>query len=224
MPALAPMDGFDQRTPYHAYDVWEHTVRAVEQVPPVESLRLTMLLHDAGKPARFTLDEQGVGHAKGHQAVSAELAKDILMGLKADRATQELVTLLVQHHDHPLSPDRVAVKRLLNRFGEDRLRLLLQVRQADELAKGVRAECDIRREYEALAAAVEAVIAEKPCVTLRELAIGGRELLAEGCRGKAVGDTLSYLLGEVIDERLPNDREMLLAAARLHMKNGNDIQ
>ena len=70
LPQLAAMHGFDQHTPYHAYDVWEHTVRAVESVPANEVLRLTMLLHDSGKPAAFTVDENGVGHAHGHQMES----------------------------------------------------------------------------------------------------------------------------------------------------------
>ena len=223
MPVLAPMDGFEQHTPWHAFDVWEHTVRAVEQAPPVEALRLTMLLHDAGKPGCFTLDEQGRGHARGHQTRSAEIAQTVLQDLKTDRATLELVTLLVQHHDHPLSAEPVAIKRLLNRFGEERLRLLLKVRRADDLAKGVRADAEIIREHDQLEAACEAVIAQQPCVTLKELAVDGSDLMAEGCKGKTVGDMLRYLLGEVIEERLPNTREALLTALRRHLKKNHDI-
>lgn len=74
LPELAPSVGFEQHTPYHRFDVWEHTVRAVEAVAPTEALRLTMLLHDSGKPACFTMDAQGVGHAYGHQKRSTELA------------------------------------------------------------------------------------------------------------------------------------------------------
>ena len=81
IPQVRPMVGFEQHTPHHRYDVWEHTIRAVEAVPATEVLRLTMLLHDSGKPAAFTMDENGVGHAYGHQKISAEIADKVLTSL-----------------------------------------------------------------------------------------------------------------------------------------------
>ena len=62
LPELAPMQGCQQQNPHHLYDVWEHTVRAVGQVPDEPVLRWAMLLHDSGKPACKTVDEQGIGH------------------------------------------------------------------------------------------------------------------------------------------------------------------
>ena len=56
------MQGCQQQNPHHLYDVWEHTVRAVGQVPAEPVLRWAMLLHDSGKPACKTVDEQGIGH------------------------------------------------------------------------------------------------------------------------------------------------------------------
>ena len=66
LPELAPMQGCQQQNPHHLYDVWEHTVRAVGQVPAEPVLRWAMLLHDSGKPACKTVDEQGIGHFRGH--------------------------------------------------------------------------------------------------------------------------------------------------------------
>ena len=215
LPQLAPMSGFDQRTPHHAYDVWEHTIRAVENAPANETLRLTMLLHDSGKPAAFTVDEQGVGHAWGHQQQSAQIAGEILNGLRLDNATRDRVLLLVEHHDWPLSTERTLLKRRLNRLGEEALWQLIDVQRADALAKGTQAPEEIEARTAQIRQALTALLAENPCVTLRDMAVNGRDLMAEKlASGKALGEMLNWLLGEVLNERLPNEREALLDAAR----------
>lgn len=217
LPQLAPMHGFDQRTPFHAYDVWEHTVRTVENAPATETMRLTMLLHDAGKPAAFTLDEAGVGHAWGHQEKSAAIAAEILAGLRVDNATRDRVLLLVKHHDWPLSTERTLLKRRLNRLGEEALFQLIDVQRADALGKGTEAPAAIEARTEELRRALTALLAENPCVTLRDMAVSGRDLMAAGiAHGKQLGETLNWLLGEVLNERLPNDRDALLEAAQAH--------
>ncbi len=217
LPQLAPMHGFDQRTPYHAYDVWEHTVRAVENAPSTETLRLTLLLHDAGKPAAFTVDEQGVGHAHGHHRLSAEIAAEVLAYLRLDNATRDRILMLVEHHDWPLSTERTLLKRRLNRLGEEALYQLIEVQRADALGKGTEAPADVEARTETLRQALTALLAERPCVTLRDMAVNGRDLMAEGiAHGKQLGETLNWLLTEVLNERLPNEREALLSAARAH--------
>ena len=217
LPQLAPMHGFDQRTPYHAYDVWEHTVRAVENAPSTETLRLTLLLHDAGKPAAFTVDEQGVGHAHGHHRLSAEIAAEVLAYLRLDNATRDRILMLVEHHDWPLSTERTLLKRRLNRLGEEALYQLIEVQRADALGKGTEAAADVEARTEELRQALTVLLAERPCVTLRDMAVNGRDLMAEGiAHGKQLGETLNWLLAEVLNERLPNEREALLSAARAH--------
>lgn len=216
LPQLAPMVGFDQRTPFHAYDVWEHTIRTVENAPATETLRLTMLLHDSGKPAAFTVDEQGVGHAWGHQKISAQIAVEALASLKVDNATRDRVLTLVEHHDWPMSTERTLLKRRLNRLGEEALFQLIDVQRADAMGKGTMTAEEINAQTGEIRQALTALIAESPCVTLKDLAVNGRDLMAEGVTGKALGETLKWLLDEVLNERLVNEREALLTAARTH--------
>ena len=217
LPQLAVMHGFDQRTPYHAYDVWEHTVRTVENAPTTEVLRLTMLLHDSGKPAAFTVDEAGIGHAHGHQKRSADIAAQVLAYLKVDNATRDRVLQLVEAHDWPITTERTLLKRRLNKLGEEALRQLIQVQRADALGKGTEDAAAVEVRIGEITEALEALLAERPCVTLKEMAVGGRDLMAEGiAHGKLLGDTLAWLLDEVINDRLPNEREALLEAARAH--------
>lgn len=69
------MVGFDQRNPHHCYDVWEHTLHALDAIRPEPLLRWAMLFHDMGKPECFALDRRGVGHFMGHGVVSRRIGR-----------------------------------------------------------------------------------------------------------------------------------------------------
>ena len=69
LPELAPMQGCQQQNPHHLYDVWEHTVRAVGQVPAEPVLRWAMLLHDSGKPGTSQGEPRAVARAPAAAAV-----------------------------------------------------------------------------------------------------------------------------------------------------------
>lgn len=216
-PALAAMDGFDQRTRHHLWDVWEHTVRAVEMVPASETLRLAMLLHDCGKIAAFSVDDQGEGHAYGHEEQSVRIAERVLAELRMDNATRDRVLLLIGSHGWPVTPERRLLKRRLNQLGEEALRQLIEVKRADALATGTKDPAAVESHRSATLSALDALLSEKPCVTLREMAVNGRDVMALGAKGRAVGETLQWLLEQVLDDALQNERDVLLEAARAHL-------
>ena len=210
LPCLKPSLGYDQRNPHHLYTVWEHTLRAVELVPPDPVLRMTMLLHDCGKPASRTTDEKGIGHYAGHQAISARLAEEALSALRYDTASAQRIIRLVEAHDIPLSLERPLLLRRLNRFGEADLRALFLIHRADRIATGTRNPEHATEHCRDLNEALDALLADHPCYTLKDLAVKGTDLIPLGYRGKAIGDTLNLLLKKVMDGKLPNDREALL--------------
>ena len=216
LPALSPMVGYDQRNHHHHFDLWEHTVQAVENVPPEPALRFTMLLHDTGKPAVCTVDEKGEAHYKKHQAVSAEIAQQAVEALRFDRETADRVVRLVRYHDIPLRTengevnlDRAFLLRRLNRFGEKDLRALIEIHRADRIATGhsSRKREDLRMAERMQA--LDALLAENPCFTLRQLAVNGNDLKALGLRGPAVGEALQQLLEAVMDGRVANEKDDL---------------
>lgn len=219
IPEIRPMVGYNQQNHHHSYDLWEHTVRAVENVPAEADFRLAMLLHDTGKPRVRTTDEHGEGHYRGHQAVSAEIAERAADALRLDNATRDRVILMVRYHDIPLRTetgeinlDRSFLLRKLNRFGEKDLRALIRIHRADRIATGYSSpEREDRRMKERLDA-LDALLAEQPCFTLKDLAVNGRDLQAEGLRGKEIGETLQRLLEAVMDGTLENTRDVLLQA------------
>ena len=213
LPEIAPSVGFDQRSVYHCYDVWEHTARAVGASPPAPVLRWTMLLHDLGKPDTFFLDGEGRGHFYGHWRKSAEYAGAILDRLRFDRRSRDLILTLVERHDCELPLSEKSVRKNLARYGEEAVRALLAVKRADNLAQApeYRDRQVLIGQWEDL---LNLVLQEGACFSLRQLAVRGGDLTALGLRGPAVGRVLQALLDQVLDGKLPNDREILLHCVR----------
>jgi tRNA nucleotidyltransferase (CCA-adding enzyme) len=216
LPELAPTVGFQQRSPHHAYDLFTHTAHVVQAVPPVLALRLAALLHDIGKPATFYLDENGRGHFPGHAKVGAEMANDALLRLKAPTALRQQVVRLIEWHMTPLEPDKRILRRRLGKLGTDGTRQLLALQQADFGSKGTNEASDT---FDRIAQLLRELEEEAACLTVRDLAVSGNDLLALGfAPGKKLGACLDALLAQVQDELLPNEREALLKAAAGFLK------
>ena len=213
IPELAPMVGFDQHSPHHAYDIYTHTAYVVENTPRSLHLRWAGLLHDTGKVPTFTRDETGRGHFYGHAKESAAIADAVLRRLKAPTDLREQAVTLISLHMTRLEPDKKVLRRWLGRLGPETMADLLDFQKADMVSKGVSKASEMQQHL-ALRELVAAVQAEVSCLTLRDLAVGGNDLIALGYEGKAIGDCLARLLDAVLDERLPNDRDALLAAAQ----------
>ena len=211
IPELAPMLGFQQHTPHHAYDIYTHTAYVVENVPGELALRWAALLHDVGKVSTFSLDEAGCGHFYGHAQESAKMADAILLLLKAPTQLRQQVVFLIDKHMVLLQPERKTLRRQLSRWGQDALAQLLILQKADNASKGV---TEAAPPFAAIEAILAELVAEKACLTLRELAVNGNDLLALGFSGKAIGSTLNTLLSQVLDEQLPNEKQALLTAAK----------
>lgn len=209
LPEILPCVGFDQHSPYHCYDVWEHTARSVAAVRPLPVLRYTMLLHDLGKPGSFQLGEDGRGHFYGHWRKSVELGDRILQRLRVDNHSRKQILTLVERHDCDLALNPRSVRRNLARYGEETVRLLLEVKRADNLAQAAayRDRQGLLDEWEAL---LDGVLAEGSCFSLKQLAVRGGDLAGLGLEGPAIGRALQSLLEQVIDNKLPNERAVLL--------------
>ena len=213
IPPLSPTLGFDQQNPHHIYDVYTHTAQVVENAPLDLAVRWAAILHDCGKPACFTLDEKGIGHFYGHQDTSAQMADALLFALKSPTALRERVVFLIEKHMIPLEPDRKLLRRRLGQYGIDALQQLVCLQQADCIGTGTH-END---RFEEISAIIEEILQEQACLTLRDLAVNGKDLQTIGfVPGKEMGACLNWLLEQVLDEKLPNEKAALLAAAQTH--------
>ena len=212
IPELKDMVGFDQHSPHHAYDLYTHTAHVTGAVPGDLKLRWAALLHDVGKISTFTLDETGRGHFYSHAAMSAEAADEILRRLKAPTALRERVTILIRHHMTRLEEDKKLLKRRVRALGWDTMEELLQLQEADMRSKGTGEPQDFDQ-FRRIRVLLEEIRAENACLTLKDLAVNGQDMLALGLKGPQIGKTLNALLDAVLEERLPNDREALLRYA-----------
>ena len=217
MPEILPCVGFDQRSPYHCYDVWEHTARSVGAVLPAPVPRYAMLLHDLGKPETFLLGEDGNGHFYGHWRRSVDLGSRILQRLRVDNRSRKQILTLVERHDCELVLSERSVRRNLARYGEETLRLLLEVKRADNLAQA-EAYRDRQSLLDGWEALLDRVLEAGSCFSLQQLAVKGGDLSALGLQGRAIGRALQTLLELVVDGQLSNEPAVLLKYVKENLK------
>lgn len=210
LPEMCHTYGFEQKNPFHCYDVFGHTVRSVEIVEPELVLRLTMLLHDIGKP--FCL-EPCYGDSDcfpGHEIPSAEIAAAFLERLHYDRKTSREAVELIAEHNYQILLDDHNIRCSLHKFGPEGLRHLLKVKIADigaqkeELAEVVAFFYKIEKR-------LAEILARGDCYSLAQLAVKGSNLLALGYQGREIGEKLEYLLSEVLKDPQLNEKNALLA-------------
>ena len=212
IPELSPSVGFEQYSPHHRYDVYTHIAHVVASVPAVLPLRWAALLHDVGKPACFTLDAEGNGHFLGHASLSQKLAEDILLRLKAPTALRQQVTELIGLHMTKLEPDKKLLRRRLGKLGQQQLEWLLTLQEADMNSKGTAEETD---QFVVLRTLLAEILNENACLSIKNLVVNGNDLRQIGFpAGPEMGKCLQWLLEQVQDEVLPNEKTALLNAAK----------
>ncbi len=210
IPEILPMIGFDQRTRFHCYDVYEHTLRVLDGCDASDGiLRLAAYFHDIGKPQTLTLDQSG-GHFYGHAEAGAELTDAIFRRFRTDNASREQVTRLIREHCRQIEPTERSVRRFAANHDALSAKRYIELYRADRLACAPdNRDTSSIDEIEALLKKLEE---EKTCLSLATLAVRGDDLIALGYRGREIGELLNYLLSEVIDGHLRNDRDSLLKA------------
>lgn len=201
----------EQETPHHMYSVGEHTVHALCNVRNDKILRLTMLLHDMGKPALKTIDETGRAHFKKHAVESERIAKDILKRLKFDNDTLYKVSRLVLYHDYRMPAAACDVRRAMNKIGGDLFPYYMEVRRADVMAQSMYKREEKIKNLDDIERIYREIIEAGQCVALKDLAITGKDLIKAGMKpGKEIGEKLEKLLEMVIETPELNTREELL--------------
>lgn len=200
-----------QNHPHHIYTVGEHILHAMQAVRPDRVLRLTMLFHDIAKPLCLTVDGEGVSHFKGHALAGEKLTGQILRRLKFDNDTVDKVTRLVRFHDVKPRPDGPSVRRAIHRIGEDLFPLFLEVKRADMLAQSQFGREEKERLLAETTERYREILREGDCLSLKELAVSGRDLIGAGMRpGRQLGEVLEALLELVLEEPSRNTKEYLL--------------
>lgn len=204
---------FNQNNPYHVYDLYNHTLSAVEIIEPILYLRLTMLFHDFGKISTKTTDENGISHYYAHGKISMEIAEGILKELKYDNDTTNEVLTLIKYHDCSLK-SKTSIKRMLNKIGEKYLRDLIKVQRADVISQNPLYSAERLSNLIEIEKKLNLILNENECFNLKDLKINGMDLQEIGFhKGKAIGETLKYLLDLVIENPSLNEKGKLIKLA-----------
>lgn len=214
---MGAMKGFDQRNPYHKYDVLEHCVRAMEIVKTTPEnehhMKMAALFHDIGKPLTYSVDDTGMGHFYGHAAKSKELTDVIFKRLKVDNAFTERVGVLVEHHGLIFKKDEKLLKKWMNRFTPEILFEILDIKRADNLATGNMSD-ELKQKFNQIEAMMLEILEQDDCFSLKKLAVDGKDVMQVGIKeGPEVGLVLNKLLEAVIDGQVANEPDALLKLA-----------
>lgn len=219
IPEFAPCIGYDQHSRYHAYDLFEHTVRAVENCPPDAGMRLAILLHDIGKPLTQSVGEDGEWHFYAHAEKSAELADKILRRFKASNALRERVCTIIRYHGFVPEKNERFIRRRLAKHGLEMFRDIMLAHIADDSSKADFTKERIP-EWQEIIRIAEDIAYQRPCLTVKELAVNGRDIMQMIPPSPMIGETLGHLLDGVVDGRFPNEHDELMRQAEAYLKTG----
>ncbi len=214
----------EQHNPHHAYTVGEHTLIGMQHVPKDKVLRLTMLLHDIGKVETKTTDEAGIDHFRGHPVKSAEMAKVILRRLRYDNQTIHDVVRLVEFHDWDIHIEarKKSVRKAVAKIGQDFFPEMFEINLADTLAQSDYLRKEKLEKLDALKALYQEILRDKECLTLKDLAVNGQDLMAAGVQpGKQIGQILNAMLQDVLEYPEHNDKEHLLQRVKEFSEDKN---
>lgn len=208
-----------QNSSHHAYTAGEHTLVTLRNIPADKTLRLTMLFHDMGKPDVYMMDENGKDHFRGHAAYSERIAERIMRNLKFDNDTLRKVCCLVRNHSwYPQLSGR-DVRACAYRIGPELFDSFLLVKRADIMGQNpevIEQKLEYLKEVEHIWRDVRM---HGDCLSLKDMKIGGEELIADGMKpGPELGQLLNRLLQEVLEYPEHNDREYLLERSRILKK------
>lgn len=214
LPELADCVGLAQHNPHHREDVFNHTLSVLSELVDAKiEVKLAALFHDIGKTKTKTTDEQGIDHFYAHERESVDRTRDILRRLKfSNREVHHITTLIACHGIRP-ELKKTSLKRFINKVGVDLIHDLLTLQEADRKAH-VRSEDDLDR-LKKVRQQIEEILVSEEALTMKELALTGKDLIAMGYPpGPVIGQIKRFLLEHVLQYPQDNQKERLAEIVR----------
>lgn len=212
IPELKMCYRFDQNNRYHTHDVYEHILHVVDGCKTNKfEIKMSALLHDIGKPNCYSEDENGFGRFYGHPEVSGIITNSVLNSdFRVTSSEKELILKLVENHDMPLAETRKSIRRAMLKFGVDFLNDFFILKQAD-IDDHIYPDDKYITTTDNFKSIMQELIDEDACFSMKDLAINGNDIMQilNIRAGKKVGEMLSILLDEVIEDKLENKHEIL---------------
>jgi putative nucleotidyltransferase with HDIG domain len=212
LPELEAAVGVTQPGPYHKWDVFEHTLNAVDAAPKNLLIRMSLLFHDIAKPVtRRIADDRATFY--NHAQIGAKMTRTALQRLRYGNDFIDRVTTLVDQHMFTTEVADKGLRRLIRRTGKELIFDLLELRRADTIAQGTDQSNDDVNDLELR---VRDEIDKKRPFGLQDLKINGEDLMQafDLPEGPVIGLVLNHLLEIVLDEPERNDRDALMTEAQ----------
>lgn len=214
IPELIPSFDFQQITAHHRYDVFTHTVKAVGYAPKEAEIRLALLFHDIAKPSCHTSDKAGISHFNGHPQKSADIAREILRRFSFPSDFVNGTVKLIRYHDIRFEKPRFHIKKLLRELSEEEFRNLMIIQRCDILAQSEYLKEEKLSRVDFIENEFELILKENACFKLKDLAVNGNDMISLGVNEIRIGEVLEYLLSQVVEEKLSNQKETLIKSAK----------
>ncbi|RMD86101.1 MAG: HD domain-containing protein [Candidatus Dadabacteria bacterium] len=215
LPEIVPSYGFEQNE-YHLYDVFEHTLKVIENTPQNLTQRITALFHDIGKPYTLSVGEDGRRHFYKHEIVGTDLAKKAMKRLKFPNKQIKDVTTLVRHHMRPIECGPAGLRRLYRDLGE-LFDTWLEFKRADALGAKMDEE-EFNKRLRTFYELIDEEERRRQEENYLKLAVNGHDLIELGYKeGKKLGKALKKLEEAVLDDPSLNERETLLSLAKEYL-------
>lgn len=210
IPELALMENFEQNSPYHIYDVLEHTLVALKNSENSLDLRLAILFHDIAKPLTYVRDKNGNGHFPNHCKKGAEMTREIMNRLKFSKKRIQLITKLVEYHDVEFPEKENLLKQFLAKFDNVEIELLFKLKKADLLAKNPNYKNEMNKIDDEFNR-IQAILKSRSFLKKNELKINGKDLIGLGINQENIGKTMDFLYKEVLNGNIKNNKDKLIS-------------
>lgn len=211
LPEMLPSVGFEQNE-FHIHDVFDHTLWVIDRCPFDRRLRWAALFHDLGKPASFSVSEDGRRHFYNHEKFSETIALDVMERLRFSNHDSKAIATLVRYHMRPLEVGPAGLRRLLRDL-DDQFEPWLEFKRAD--SPPIMNDEQVQSKFKQFHELLDAEYARRKGPGLPKLAISGTDLIELGMRpGPALGGVLKQLEEMIIENPDVNTREILLIEAK----------
>ena len=209
LPELTLLENFEQNSPYHIYDVLEHTFISLKSCDPILELRLAVLFHDIAKPFTYVQDENGIGKFPNHAQRGAVMTREIMNRLRYNKKQIQVVTKLVEYHDKDFPMKESDLKRFIANFSREELELLFKLRYANTMAKNPDYMSGIDRINNDFVR-VKTLLRRDETIKKNALKITGKDIIKLGIEEKEIGQILNDIYQKVLDSKLKNDKDILV--------------
>lgn len=215
IPELRKTDGFNQHSLSHDHDVFNHTLIALKACKKRTSVVMwALLLHDIGKPDCFYYGADGYGHTTGHMEKSKEISEGILNRLKFPSKLKNDVLTLILNHDREISKSEYDVKKYVNKYGLEATVNLYYLKEADNFAHSSYGLKRFVSGVKQLKYYLDDIIANNKPIFVSDLDIDGNDLQKLNVTGKDIGALLDELLDFVLQEKVVNEKSVLISKAK----------